>query len=70
MTESLQRAFDAASQLPATEQDAIGTWLLTELESEKKWSDLFARSQDQLASLAREALEEHSRGETLDLDAS
>ncbi len=69
MTESLQRAFDAASQLPATEQDAIGTWLLAELESEKKWSDLFARSQDQLATLAKEALDEHSRGDTQDLDA-
>ncbi len=69
MTESLQRAFDAASQLPATEQDAIGTWLLAELESEEKWSDIFARSQDQLAALAKEALDEHSRGDTQDLDA-
>jgi hypothetical protein len=68
MTESLQRAFDAASQLPAAEQDAIGTWLLAELESEKKWSDLFARSQDRLATLAKEARDEHSRGETQDLD--
>ena len=55
MTDSLQHAFDMASQLPPTEQDAIGSWLLAELESEKKWSDLFARSQDQLATLAKEA---------------
>lgn len=68
MTGSLQRAFDVASQLPPPEQDAIGNWLLAELESEKKWSDLFASSQDQLASLAKEALDEHARGDTRDLD--
>lgn len=38
MTESLERAFDVASQLPETEQDAIANWLLAELESEKNWS--------------------------------
>lgn len=70
MTESLQRAFDAASQLPESEQDAIATWLLAELESERRWSDLFAASQDHLASLANEALDEHSRGETRELDTN
>ena len=70
MTESLQRAFDAASQLPESEQDAIAIWLLAELESDRKWSDLFAASQDQLASLANEALEEHARGETRELDTN
>ena len=70
MTESLRRAFDVASQLPETDQDAIATWLLSELESEKKWSDLFANSQDQLASLANEALDELSRGETRELDTN
>lgn len=70
MTESLQRAFDAASQLPADEQEAIAKWILAELESERKWSNLFAASQDQLASLANEALDEHARGKTRELDTN
>lgn len=64
MTEMLQNAFDAASQLPADDQDAIAAWLLAELESERKWDTLFSGSQDALAMLAKEAREEHSRGET------
>ena len=70
MTESLQRAFDAASQLPESDQDAIAGWLLDELQSERKWSDLFASTQNTLASLANEALEEHARGETRELDTN
>jgi hypothetical protein len=68
MTESLQRAFDAASQLPAPDQDAIASWIMAELESESKWSNLFANSQDALSSLADTALAEHARSETRDLD--
>lgn len=68
MTDSLQRAFDAASRLPVEEQNALASWLIFELESERKWSELFANSQDKLALLANEALAEHRRGETQDLD--
>ena len=68
MTESLQRAFEAASELPEAEQDAIAKWLIAELNSEKNWADLFANSQDQLAALAKEAIDEHGRGETRDLE--
>jgi hypothetical protein len=35
-----------------------------ELESERRWADAFARSQEFLAGLADEALAEHERGET------
>lgn len=69
MTESLQRAFDAASQLPTDEQDAIATWMLSELGSERKWSQLFQKSAGTLASLAGEALAEHARGETQNLES-
>jgi hypothetical protein len=70
MTESLQRAFDAASHLPADEQDAIAAWIITELESDRQWNTFWDRSQDELATLAGEALEEHTRGESQDLDLS
>ena len=68
MTESLQRAFDAASQLPEIEQDAIATWLLTEMKSDTKWSELFGKSQGLLSKMASDALDDHRRGETRDVD--
>ncbi len=68
MTKLLERAFNEASRLPVEEQDAFATWLLKELESEKRWNELFAGSQEALAKLAEEALSEHRRGETRPLD--
>lgn len=68
MTKLLQQAFDAASQLPAEEQDAFAKWMLYELQSDERWNELFARSQDMLAKMADEALAEHNAGKTLPLD--
>lgn len=68
MTDLLKKAFDAASRLSEEEQDAVAEWLLAELASEEKWEERFAESQDVLYLLAREALDEHERGETRDLD--
>jgi hypothetical protein len=50
--------------LPDSEQDVIAAWLLAEIESERKWDELFSSSQDTLATLAKEAMDEPSRGET------
>lgn len=69
MTESLQKAFDAASQLPPNDQDAFAEWVLAELQSEEKWRKRFDSSTSQLAALAEEALAEHARGETEDMDS-
>ena len=70
MTQLLERAFAAASKLPDPEQDAVASFLLAELESERRWTDAFAASQDQLAALADEALGEFEAAETqlMDLD--
>ena len=68
VTKLLEQAFEKAAELPDTEQDSFARWLLAELESESRWTDLFAQSQDQLATLAEEALAEHARGETEELD--
>jgi hypothetical protein len=68
MTQLLERAFAAASKLPEPEQDAVASLLLAELESERRWSEAFAASQDQLAALADEALREFAAGETLPMD--
>jgi len=68
MTKVLERAFDEASKLSEGEQNALGEWLLAEIQSEREWDQAFARSQDQLSRMAKEALAEHRRGQTVELD--
>jgi hypothetical protein len=68
MTQLLERAFTEASKLPDNEQDSFASLLLAELESERRWSQAFASTQNQLAALADEALREFKAGETLPLD--
>jgi hypothetical protein len=68
MTDLLQRAFDRASQLPPDEQDVFAAWMLEELQSERRWQELFDRSPGALAKLASEAIAEYEAGETEPLD--
>jgi hypothetical protein len=68
MTELLERAIAEISKLPNEKQDAIASWILEELEDEERWDEAFRRSSSQLAGLARDARDEHRRGETLPLD--
>ena len=68
MSKSLEEVFAKLHELPEAEQDSIAAWLLEELESERRWEDLLAESADALGRLADEALIEHSRGRTKDLD--
>jgi len=68
MTQLLERAFTVASQLPAPEQDAFASLLLAELDSERRWTDTFAATQDQLSALADEALREFEAGQTQPMD--
>lgn len=68
MTRSLKKAFQAASKLPDAEQDALAAAILEELESERRWGELFQRSADPLAKLAKEALAEDRAGRTRPLD--
>jgi hypothetical protein len=56
MTTMLEKAFAEASRLPDIEQNALARWLLEEIESERKWDNLFAESEDELGRLALEAL--------------
>lgn len=67
MTQLLQRAFNEASKLPDSEQDAVASLVLAELESEQRWTKSFAGSHDKLAAMAKEALAEFDAGETLPL---
>ena len=64
----LELAFAEATKLPLKEQDRLAEWLLAELASERRWNQLFAKSEDVLERLATEALDEHHRGQTQELD--
>lgn len=64
MTQALERAFAEANKLDDQAQDALAALILTELESERLWDEAFARSQDQLAGLADQALAEYRAGRT------
>ena len=69
MTELLEKAFEAASKLPAHEQDALGASILAEVEAEQRWDNLFDGSVPTLEQLADEALEEHRAKKTLPFTA-
>ncbi len=70
MTKLLEKAFTEASKLPKVEQNALAKWLLNELETERKWDNLFADSESVLDQLADEAIEEQRQGKTKALDIS
>jgi hypothetical protein len=65
MTQLLNKAISEAAKLPEQEQDALASILLAEIESEERWTETFAKSQDLLAELAGEAKAEHAAGKTL-----
>jgi hypothetical protein len=68
MEKLLEKAVSEASKLPEREQEAIGAWLLAEIESERRWSELFERPGTVLERMADEALDERTRGLTTPLD--
>ena len=68
MSRLLEHAIEEAHKLPEDEQEAIGAWLLAEIESERRWDDLFARPSAAIERMAAEALEEYRAGKTIPLD--
>jgi hypothetical protein len=64
----LRDAFEAAHRLPDDEQDAMAEWLLAEISSEEHWKARFIETRQALSALTREALDEHERGKTEELD--
>ena len=68
MTELLERAIAKLKALTEEEQDTIAALVLDEIEDEARWDEAFAHSQDTLARLAEETLEEDRAGRTQVLD--
>lgn len=68
MTKLFQQVVGKVSQLPDTEQDAIERLVLDEMESDRRWTDLLAKSPKTLERLADEAWAEHEAGKSEPLD--
>jgi hypothetical protein len=68
MTKMLQKALEEASRLPPDEQDALAARILEEIDSERRWDELFAKSPHVLEKLAEEAKAELRAGLTEPLD--
>ena len=62
MTQLLEKVVEELRKLPPAEQDAVAAVLLRELATERRWSELFAGSQDNLARMAEDALAEYRAG--------
>jgi hypothetical protein len=68
MTQLLEKAVKRLSSLPDGEQDALASFILSELDSERRWDELFASSEDILSEMAEQALAEERAGKTSELD--
>ena len=68
MTRLLEEAFAKVQQLAAAEQDALARLLLDEIESERRWDELLAKSPQKLQRLADKAWSEHEAGQSEPLD--
>ncbi len=68
VTKLLKRAIEEVSKLSSEEQDKFAALILEELESEVKWEELLGRTSAKLQGLAHEALEEHRKSKTEELN--
>jgi hypothetical protein len=64
VTGLLEKALRRVESLSQEEQDAIASQIMKTLDDEEAWGRNFREKPALLRSLAREALEEHRRGET------
>jgi len=68
MTGLLEEALRRVEALSQQEQDAVASQILETLDDEEAWARSFRENPEKLRALARKAVEEHRRGETLPLD--
>jgi len=63
-----RRRWKKVVALTQDEQDAIASQILASLADEDAWKKRFAEKRDVIRRMAREAIEEDERGETVPLD--
>ena len=64
----LEKALEQIVALPEDEQDAIASQILLTPADDDEWKKRFTGKRDVIECMAREALEEDERGETVPLD--
>ena len=67
MSRLLEEFLERVGGLPEDEQDAIASQILASLADEEGWKVRFAEKRAVIRRMAREALEEDAKGETLPL---
>jgi len=67
MSSLLDKALEKLVALPPDEQDAIASEILASLADEEAWKRRFVDKRDVIRRMAREALQEDERGDTLPL---
>jgi hypothetical protein len=67
MSSLLEKALEKVIALPPDQQDAIASEILASLADEEAWKKRFAEKRDIIRRMARAALREDERGETLAL---
>ena len=68
MSTLLEKALEQVVALPEDEQDAIASQILSTLAGDDEWKKRFVGKRDVIRRMAREALEQDERGETIPLD--
>ncbi len=68
MGKLLDRAIAEARKLPEDEQEALAWWLLEEIESDRRWDELFCQPSEVIERMAEQALEDYRAGRTEPLD--
>ncbi len=68
MSSLLEKALEKIVALPPEEQDAMASQILASLADEEAWRKRLAEKRDVIRRMAREALGEDERGETLPLE--
>jgi hypothetical protein len=64
MTQLLNSAFEKASLLNEIDQNIFARFILDEISSEKDWNTSFAQSENELSTMANEALYEYKNNQT------
>ena len=68
VTSLLKKAFVAASELPAGEQDTLASQMLREIAWEKKWETALSNNPEKLSALVEEALGDIQAGRVRELN--
>ena len=69
MSKLLERAIEEARKLPEEDQEALAYLMLEEIDSERRWDELFSQPvSPALERMMDEALEDHRAGRTEPLD--